>query len=1078
MNVKFSIMKRNSCVFLKMPDRSKRIRKRPLYNLLSLCLFVLCVNTLSAQTSKKITVNGNVVDEDGLPLVGATIVQQNTSRATIADFDGNFSLKIDNNSNIEVMYTGYITQVIKNVTGANVISIKMEPDVNSLDEVVVVGFTTQTKQTLVGAVDTVDGEELKQVGSVSTVSEALQGLAPGVTVLNTNGKPGADAPDIFLRGISSWNGSGAPLTLVDGVPRDFNNVDPNEIETISILKDATATAVYGVRGANGVILITTKKGKRGKPQFNFSANLGIKQPTAKPEFADYLTAQKLYNEAAANDQNWEQIIPESTITAWEENYDQRGPYNPYFPEVDWVDEVFGTGYEQTYNLNVRGGSKLVRYFTSLGYRNDGDIFKTTPNEDYDPEFRVKRYNWRSNLDFDFTPTTKLSVSFSGNYRERKQPGYRIDGNGEDGFGQAQFFNLLYSSPRNLFPIRDEDGFYGDSSNGESNVIMALNEGGTRTYEYFQGFYDAEITQGLDFITKGLSFKGSANYSSASSYEKRILRGGLGSANVGIIRYYRDYDYSNPLVAEDGTVTYPVNSEIRYPNDQSQGTTVAATSPRLISYFRKYNYKAQLDYKRVFGDHTISSNAIFWRQYHAVRSAPAQKREEWIGRLNYYYKKRYLIEANTSYSGSEQFSPNKRFGHFYSAALGWVISEEPFVQKLAGDWLNLFKVNYSYGKSGSDYDVAITNYDQRFQYVQSYSTAGNVNFGLDNFTAYGPRYVEGSLANDNSTWEESTVHNLAFKVDAFDKLSMSLDLYRESRTGILMDVRLPSYAGIADLALGNIGETKKHGYEFQVGWKDKIGDVSYGLNFNTAFTENRVVFRDDPILQDEYINMAGKPINRIRRIIASNLYQSLDDIYNGPSLGLASTKGSLVPGDVMFLDYDGNGVIDGADAADMENTTKLPLRTYGLRFNVGYKNFSLSTQFYGVTNKGVIIPNNYYFGFINGVVQGGPDIVNRWTEENSETETNPALHLNNSHNTTNSSLTYADASYIRLKSAEFKYRFNKSFIKKASLNSLELYINGNNLFTWSKLDDQIDPEAGGANNYPIVKRFGIGLRAGF
>lgn len=1078
MNVKLKMKGKMNCFFLKIMEEPIKLKMTSIYVMISLCLFALGGKSTYAQSPKKITITGNVVDEEGLPLIGATIIQQSTSRATIADFDGNFSLKIDYNSNLEISYTGYITKVIKNITGASSLSIKMEPDVSSLDEVVVVGFTTQTKQTLVGAVDTVDGEELKQVGSVSTVSEAMQGLAPGVTVLNTNGKPGSDAPDIYLRGISSWNGTNQPLTLVDGVPRDFNNVDPNEIESISILKDATATAVYGVRGANGVILVTTKKGKRGKPQFNFTANLGIKQPTAKPKFLDYITTQRLYNEAAANDGNWELIIPESTIAAWEENYDQRGPYNPYFPEVDWVDEVFGTGYEQTYNLNVRGGSKLVRYFTSLGYRNDGDIFKTTPNEDYDPEFRVKRYNWRSNLDFDFTPTTKLSVGFSGNYRERKQPGYRIDGNGEDGFGQAQFFNLLYTSPRNLFPIKDEDGFYGDSSNGESNVIMALNEGGLRTYEYFQGFYDAELTQGLDFITKGLSFKGSFNYSSASSYEKRILRGGLGSANVGIIRYYRDYDYSSPIVADDGTVTYPIDNEIRYPNDQSQGTTVSATSPRLISYFRKFNYKAQLDYKRVFGDHTISSNAIFWRQEHTVRTAPAQKREEWIGRLNYYYKKRYLIEANTSYSGSEQFSPNKRFGHFYSAALGWVISEEPLVKKVAGDWLNLFKVNYSYGKSGSDYDVAITNYDDRFQYIQSYSTAGNVNFGLDNFTAYGPRYVEGALANDNSTWEESEVHNLAFKLDAFDKLSMSLDLYRESRTGILMDVRLPAYVGVADVPLGNIGETKKHGYEFQIGWKDKVGDISYGINFNTAFTENRVVFRDDPILQDEYLNTAGKPINRLRRIIVSNLYQSLDDIYNGPSLGLASTKGDMTPGNIMFLDYDGNGIIDGADAADLDNNTTIPLNTYALRFNVGYKNFSLTTQFYGVANKSVIIPNNYYFGFVNGVVQAGPDIVNRWTEENAANATQPALHLNNSHNTTNSSLTVADASYIRLKSAELKYKFNKSFIKKASLNSLEFYVTGNNLYTWSKLDDQIDPESGGANNYPIVKRFSVGLRAGF
>ena len=342
---------------------------------------------LSILPQNDIIIEGKVVDDLGMPLPGATIIQQGTSKGTSTDFDGGFSLKVNLNSNIEISYVGFKTVVIEKVNKSMLpLSIKLEADTTSLNEIVIVGFGEQTKQTLVGAVSSIKGETLQQVGSVSTISEALQGAMPGLTAISNNGKPGSDAAQLYLRGRSSWQGDSAPFTLVDGIERDINNVDPNEIATISILKDASATAVYGVRGANGVILITTKRGKIGKPQFNFTTNIGFKESTANPKYRDYITTQKLYNEAAANDRNWAQQIPESTINAWEQNYSQRGPYNIYFPEVNWTDELMGTGIEQTYNLNASGGSTLVKYFISLGYRDDGDIFKTIPNDQYDPAF--------------------------------------------------------------------------------------------------------------------------------------------------------------------------------------------------------------------------------------------------------------------------------------------------------------------------------------------------------------------------------------------------------------------------------------------------------------------------------------------------------------------------------------------------------------------------------------------------------------------------------------------------------------------------------------------------------------------
>ncbi|GIZ09716.1 SusC/RagA family TonB-linked outer membrane protein [Flavobacterium sp. UMI-01] len=1041
--------------------------------------FLSAENTIATESVEQndIIVEGTVTDDQGLPLIGATVVQQGTSKGTNTDFDGKFSLRVDLNSNIEISYVGFKTVVITKVNKAKgQLKIKMEVDAANLNEVVVVGFAKQTKKTLVGAVATIKGEALQQMNSVSTISESIQGLIPGVTIINTNGKPGSDAANIFIRGKSSWQGNGGPLTLVDGIQRDINNIDPNEIETISVLKDASATAVYGVRGANGVILITTKRGKIGETKFNFTANFGFKEPTAKPKFADYITAQKLYNEAAANDRNWAQLIPESTITAWEQNYDKRGPYNVYFPEVNWTDELMGTGTEQTYNLNVNGGSKLVKYFVSLGYKSDGDIFKTIANDVYDPAFGLQKYNFRSNFDFDITSTTKFSVNFSGNYRERQQPGYRIDGNGEDGFGQSQFFGLIFNAPQNLFPIRDEQGYYADSSIGDTNIIMQMNEGGKRTYQYFQGFYDAELKQGLDFITKGLSFSGSINYSSESNYEKRILRSGVGaSVNFDKIRYFRTYDYSSPIIGPDGSTTYPVLTEIRFPNDQAQEGPMTSTNPVLFggngAYSRNLNYKFQFDYKRTFGNHKVSTNAIMWRQSNTFRTGYLEKREEWIGRVNYYFKERYLLEANGSYSGSEKFAPGKRFGFFPSVGLGWVVSEEPLVKKFAEKWLDLFKINFSYGFSGDDPGA-------RFQYFQTYGTGSNVNYGLTNLTPYGPRYVEGALANENSTWEVSKVHNLSFKADLFKKISFSLDLYKENRTGILMDVRLPSFVGVPDFATGNIGETKKHGYELELSWKDKIGDdFNYNINLNTAFTENRIVFRNDPRLRAEYLKQQGKTIGYTSRILENGFYQSLDDIYNGPTPSLGVSQGNLVPGDVVFVDFNGDGVVNSEDSVPMENTDGFPLRSYTLGLGAEYKGFAFSARFYGVSDVGYTIPNGYYFDY-NGYIQARENVGDRWTPETAATATKPALHLSNAHNKTASTLTYVDGSYVRLKSVELSYQFKKALVKKIGLNSLQLYTNGINLFTWSKLDDQLDPEVAGGNSYPVVKRYSFGLRVAF
>ncbi|MBB5268763.1 SusC/RagA family TonB-linked outer membrane protein [Algibacter amylolyticus] len=1025
---------------------------------------------------QKYQINGIVTDENGQPLPGANIIEKGTSNGAQTDFDGEFTLNIkDKTSVLVVSYLGFVTQEIP--AGNNKkFNIVLLESTSKLDEIVIVGFAKQTKQTLVGAVTSVKGETLQRVGSVSTISEALQGAVPGLTAVNSGGRPGDDAAQIFIRGNSSWQGNGAPLTLVDGIEREINNLDPNEIETISVLKDASATAVYGVRGANGVILITTKRGKIGAPKFNVSSNFGLKQVTEKPDFVDAITAQRLHNEAATNDRNWNILIPESTINAWEQNRDQIGPYNQYFPEIDWFNELIGTGFEQTYNMNVSGGSPLVKYFVSLGHRNDGDVFQTKANENFDPAFKLKRYNWRSNFDFDITKSTKFSINFAGNYRTVSQPAF-----GQDNI----FFNKLFSAPRNLYPIRYEDGFYGTDQDGLTNLIARTNEAGQTTFQYYQGLYDALLKQELDFITKGLSASATINYTSSSNYEKVIAvpnyGDGAASPDIEIIRYYRQYDYSNPITSSNGDVTYPLLSEFRYPTTDIQPGYISSGTPSLSGYGRRLNYKFQMDYKRTFGDHEVNSNTIFWRQEEKPRGGYAYKREEWIGRVNYYFKKRYLLEVNGSYSGSEKFARGKRFGFFPSIGAGWVVSEEPFIKKNTKNWLDFFKINYSYGVTGSD------NGGDRFQYIQTYNI-NNRPYNIQNLFGYinvqeNPSFFEeGALANTNSTWEESRIHNVSFKLEVLKGLSANLDLFKEDRSGILMNVRQPVFVGIDAEATGNIGVTKNHGYEFDIGWKSSLGDFSYNINFNTAFVENRTVFRNDPRLRPEYLKEAGKPIGWNARLIQTDLFRSLDDIYNAtaPTLG-GAVKGDLIPGDVAYADYNGDGAIDSNDQVVMDVQPGRPLRTYGLNLGANYKGFGMSALLYGVTDVGYVMPNLYTLSFTGDYyVQANSNAINRFTPETALTAQNPALHLGvgNAYNLNPSTLSYQDGAYLRLKNIEFNYKFDKGLVKKAGIKSLQLYANGNNLFTWSKLDSQIDPETPGANTYPVVKRYNLGLRITF
>lgn len=1050
------------------------------------CLFAFALLvTAQVLQAQEIILSGEVRDDaTGEPVIGANVSVKGSSTGTSTDVDGNFSLRAAPGAELVFSCIGYEDEIFKVKAGQAFVVVAMTADAVMLEETVVVGYGQQKKASSVGSISTAKGEDLEKATRVNSVSEALQGQLAGVVSISSNSKPGSDAASIFIRGKATW-GSAAPLVLVDGIERDFNDVDINEVESISVLKDASATAVFGVKGANGVILLTTKRGDSGKTTVSFSANFGFKQPTTEYEWADYPTAMKMYNEAAANDKLWDKLIPESTVSAWEEAYrtGNYGPYNDYFPEVDWWDQsVKNYGFSQNYNLNVRGGSDRVTYFASIGYLNDGDIFNIQKQDEFDPRFWYQRYNFRSNMDFQITRTTKLSVNIAGKMSYRNQPGYRDP----DG-GDSYIFQPLLSAPSNMFPLVYSDGYFGSDNTGGSNIYVQMNLQGQRQYTSYQGFYDVVLNQDLSMLTKGLSLKGSVSYTSSQTKSSSIMQAKIyeiadsESSKAVAVRYYRTYDYSSPIVDENGNVTYPLLTEIRFPDAQVEEDRPVGTSyDNFTRHTRELYYEVALNYARNFKGHDVTALALFNRRVADSGSgssvAFSSFEEAWVGRLTYNWKQRYLAEVNASYTGSEKFAPGKRFGFFPSFSVGWRVTEEPFMKRIKQKWLNNLKIRYSYGLVGSDRGAG------RFNYIQLYSSGGNAQFGYDQHVNFGPIYTEGTLAYPNATWETAIKQNLGIELTLVRNLRISVDLFNERRSGILMSRNaIAPWIG-AGLPSVNIGKTKNHGIDVEMGWAATAGtDFHYFAKLNFATSENRVVFRDDPDKLDDYLKKAGKPIGyQSKYIVAGNL-TSIDDIFNYGKVDITnSAQNKLVPGDFAYMDYNADGVINDKDIVPMKNLN-YPVTTGSLSIGFNWKGLGVSAMLYAATGVYKEQLSQFLWDFTDSNVRAQPNTLERWTVAKSGMNgvSRPAAHIEKNHyNTKGSTYTYTDHSYARLKEVEVSYDLPRKWLRAARISRLQVYVNGNNLFTFSGVDKRRDPETSGNDVYPLIKRYNTGLRLTF
>lgn len=1024
------------------------------------------------------SIKGQIVDaKSNEPLIGVNITVEGTSNGTISDVDGHFTLTATPDAVLKISYIGYREILLKVADLKKDAIISLEEDSKQLEEVVVVGYGVQKKVTSVGSITQTGGNELMKGGSVNSVSEALQGKLNGVVAINSSGMPGDNEVKMYIRGKSTWDNTD-PLVLVDGIERNMNDVDMNEIESISVLKDASATAVYGVRGGNGVILITTKRGTDTAPVINFSANYTFKSPTTSMKLADHVTAMQAYNMAMANDASWDKLIPQSTIDAWSRAYAEGnyGAYNDVFPYVNWWDELITGGFTQNYNINIRGGTDYMKYFASAGYQGDGDIYDLKKNDDFDPRHTYKRYNWRSNFDFNFTKSTKLSINIAGSMGYRNKS---IDNDSP--------FNRILTESTSDHPIMYSDGNWGDDE--EKNPVANMNLGGAKLRKTFQGWYDASLEQKLDFITKGLKVAAKVSYSSSSTTNTDVYRGG-GSADQAlksIVRYHRVYDYANPVVNTDGTITYPMIEDKRLPTSESVPLSPGVTMwDGLDAYTRRFYYEFSVAYNRSFNDHNVSALALVNRKIYDERYTENNTQymrfpnynEDWVGRVTYNWKERYLTEMNISYTGSEKFARGERFGLFPSFSLGWRLSEEPFIKKSIGKVLTNAKFRYSWGKVGSDAGA------KRWNYIQQFTSDGNITLGTDaSGQIWGPLYHEGDVANLNSTWEKSTKQNLGIEIGLWNKLDITLDLFDEKRKDILMEPQTTSFITGAKFNALNIGSTKNHGLELELHYNDKIGsDFRYHVGFTLASSENRVVFRDDPVNGPDHLKEAGKPIGHQNRYLAVGNYETIDDVFNNAQTGSINSvaPGQVVPGDFIYIDFDSNGILNGQDKVAVDELN-YPLHTYGLNLGFDWKGLSFSAMFYAPTGVYKLVNSVYSASFKSGKINAQPDVMNAWTPETANTSgvRAPALHLTNdgAFNGTESTYRYQNFSYLRLKTMELGYNLPKKWLKTVGLKSLQVYVTGNNLLTWWGGDDRIDPE-GEQAKYPILRSFTSGVRVSF
>lgn len=1018
---------------------------------------------------KKYTVTGLLTDADGNPIIGATVTIKGTTHGVTTDIDGKYILNnINEGDIIEYRYIGYNTEE-KTYKGEKNINIRLAEASVGLEDIVIIGYGQQKKESIVSSLNTITAKELSM--PTRSLSNNLAGQIAGVLAIQRTGEPGKDNSEFWIRGISSFAGGTTPLVLVDGVPRSMNDITVDEIESFTVLKDASATAVYGAEGANGVVLITSKRGTSQKPTLDVRAEFGIAKPTRLPNLANSYEYAQLYNEAA-----WEGAgNPTSGFINPFSDHDlemyRTGADPDLYPNADFLSLLKSHTFNERVSLNLRGGGDKVRYFVSGSFYHEDGMFESQATEQYNANIGLSRYNIRSNIDIDVTKTTELAVDISGQYVDSHNPAVEAQ----------NIFNNMFQFAPNQFPLRFTDGTFAEYrlyNGGTGNPYNMLNESGYQDSWYANLQSKLTLTQKLDFITSGLNIKLSgsfdADYNSATKRTKTPT------------------SYLMQL-NEDGEKEYiQVNEGAPNLTDHSEASKGGE---------KRVYLEASLNYKRIFNDvHDVSGLLLYMQKERQTQgSGLPYKKQSVVARASYGYDNRYMLEGSFGLTGSENFAEGHRFGIFPAVGAAWYVSNEKFM-KGTEDIINRLKLRLSYGITGND-NVGGT----RFPYRGSLKTDGSgYSFGFNvganggGTNSQGNGIFENLFAAPFLSWEIEEKKNIGLDLGLLrGRIDLSVDLFKNDRRDILMQRKTVSaVTGFRQSPWQNFGKVSNKGFDGNIVIKQSIQNVNLSFRGNITYAKNKVLEYDEVSPRYDYQRYTGQRLNTPLLYIADGLYTADDfDIVENPDNGSksyslkdgqAKPSAAVSPGDIKYLDLNNDGKIDDYDRTySHKYYAPNPEWVYGFGINAEYKGFHVGVFFQGVANTSMNLNGSrdfvpFTFGQLGSLRQEGFD---HWSSRNPDNQNVlfPRLHTEEfNHNRFNSTWWYRDASFLRLKNIEFGYTFDKNVLRKMAIKNARVYVQGNNIAVWDHID-MWDPELGSAGagvKYPINMTWTVGVEFGF
>jgi len=1029
------------------------------YIILTLIFLNIAVAHAFAQ---KRTITGTVLDEqDNQPLTGATIIETGTTNGAMADADGNFALSVSGNTkSLTVKYIGYISKEMP-LTNSNNYKISLEMESNTLDDVVVVGFGTQTKASVVGAISQVAGKDMEKTATPN-LSNALAGRASGVITVMGSGKPGDDDSKIYIRGQASPNSS-SPLVIVDGVEYpEWRQIDSNDIESISVLKDASATAVFGVRAGNGVIIMTTKRGTKGKPVFKLTSQTALSRAVRLPKYLQSYDYATLYNEACRNDG----ITPLYSDADLEHYRTGDSPYT--HPDNDYYkDFLKKTALQQMINLSASGGTDYVSYYISGNFVTQEGLYRNMKNDNYPTNNRYTRYNFRSNLDFKITKSTKVGVDLSVRLETRNQANN----------GSAIFDRIQKMAP-NWQPYINPDGSLNNKTRDQFNPIVMISKLGYR-WNYTNVFAGTlTFEQDLSALTKGLKFKA------------------LGS----IRNSFKSQKY---ITEEPEAWSYDKNGQ--YYGDELQRVDIAYSQGKGPAE-RRTDIQATLNYSRTFNDHSVGALVTYYQDQEIDEFEVPGTTLGWAGRATYGFKQRYLAEMNVGYNGSTNFAKDKRYAWFPAFSLGWVTSEEEF-------WKNnikavdFFKIRGSYGETGN---ASFGGYSYFYEqlYLETPGGDGNQIYWGENPSNNREKGIyEGKLGNSNVTWERARKLNIGFDARLFNsKLSITADYFQENRNDILaIPYNIPLVLGMGlptnsnrGLPPDNINKILNRGIDIEIGFDGKVKDFEYYVKGNFTFARNKFTKIDEENVVYDWESNLNRPIGQIFGLTDIGLYQFDDFKLNSdgtlyleggfPVLadGLPTPMfGPVYPGDCKYEDLNKDGVIDKYDKGAI-GKSKIPEYSFGLTIGGRFKGFDFSALFQGAGGGNMPLREYAIWEFYTSKNGNGKVMqhhLDRYIPEDPSTwhtAAYPRLHSGtNANNHQMSTRWLFNRSYVRLKNMEIGYTLPKKAAKKILLSSCRIFVSGDNLITWDNMmswDPESSSETGSA--YPQMRTWNAGVSITF